>query len=234
MSPAVRLYVFDTETASLEAGVCELAIMEIDVQGNALSEIVSLIDPQVPISAAAGGVHGIRDEHVADAPTLAEFVEVYGPPFPGDDVVLIGYRVEFDIKMCASILPEKYRALDLLKVARNLWPEADNHKLQTLAYQFRLNTGTAHRALGDVFTTVNLLRHIMATTGADFDGVFELSRQPLSLDTYIGFGKHGPMGDSKIDGPRGTKLRNLPKSYIRWYLGTADGDPDLKAALLTV
>lgn len=230
----MRLHVFDTETASLDGGVCELAAMEIDVQGNVLREVHSMIDPQVPISAAAGGVHGIRDEDVADAPTLEQFVQVYGTPFPGDDVVLIGYGVEFDIKMCASILPATYRSLDLLRVARNLWPEADNHKLQTLAYQFRLGTGTAHRALGDVLTTVNLLRHILTATGADFDGVLEMSKQPLSPDTYIGFGRHGPMGTDKIDGDRGTKLRNLPKSYIRWYLGTADGDPDLKAALLTV
>lgn len=230
----MRLHVFDTETASLDGGVCEFAAMEIDAQGNVLREVHSMIDPQVPISASAGGVHGIRDEDVADAPTLEQFVQVYGTPFPGDSPVLIGYRVEFDLKMCASILPGKYQALDLLRVARNLWPEADNHKLQTLAYQFRLPSGTAHRALGDVATTVSLLRHIMATTGADFDGVLEMSKQPLSLDTYIGFGKHGPMGTDKLDGKRGTKLRNLPKSYIRWYLGTADGDPDLKAALLTV
>ena len=231
---SARLYVFDAETASLDGGVCEMAAMEIDAQCNVLHVVHSLIDPQVPISAAAGGVHGIRDEDVADAPTLEQFVQVYGTPFPGDDVVLIGYRVEFDIKVCASTLPATYRSLDLLRVARNLWPEAENHKLQTLAYQFRLGTGTAHRALSDVLTTVNLLRHIMTTTGADFGGVLEMSKRPLSLDTYIGFGKHGPMGSDKLDGVRGTKLRNLPKSYIRWYLGTSDGDPDLKAALLTV
>ena len=230
----MRLHVFDTETASLDGGVCEFAAMEIDTQGNVLRQVQSLIDPQVPISAGAGGIHGIRDEDVADAPTLEQFVQVHGNPFPGDNVVLIGYRVEFDLKMCESILPEKYQALDLLKVARNLWPDADNQKLQTLAYKFKLETGVAHRALGDVLTTVNLLRHIMRNTGADFDGVLEMSRQPLSLDTYIGFGKHGPMGTDKIDGKRGTRLRNLPKSYIRWYLGTADGDPDLKAALLRV
>lgn len=230
----MRLHVFDTETASLDGGVCELAVVEIDAQGSPLRYVHSLIDPQVPISAGSGGIHSIRDEDVADAPTLEQFVQMCGNPFHGDDVVLIGYRVEFDLKMCASILPAKYQSLDLLKVARNLWPEADNHKLQTLAYQFRLVTGTAHRAMGDVQTTVNLLRHIMTTTGADFNGVLEMSRQPLSLETYIGFGKHGPMGTDKLDGARGTKLRNLPKSYIRWYLGTADGDPDLKAALLTV
>lgn len=179
----MRLHVFDTETASLDGGVCEFAAMEIDPQGNVLRQVQSLIDPQVPISSASGGIHGIRDEDVADSPTLEQFAQLCGTPFPGDDVVLIGYRVEFDLKMCASILPTKYQALDLLKVSRNLWPESDNHKLQTLAYQFKLEPDAAHRALADVLTTVSLLRHIMSSTGADFDGVLEMSRRPLSLDT---------------------------------------------------
>lgn len=227
----MRLLPFDTETAGLDGGVCEIAVVQIDETGNILGKMEGLIDPERPISPSAGGIHGIRDEDVADKPTLKQWVEVNGNPFGGADLVLIGHNVDFDIRMCAEILPETYRKIDTLKVAKQLWPESDNFKLPTLAYQYRLKTGTAHRALGDVITLVELLKLQMSVCGKGVEGLIELSKAPLSLDSYIGFGKHGPMGSDKIDGPKGTRLRNLPKSYIRWYLGTGDVDPALQEVL---
>lgn len=223
-------YVFDTETADLEGGVCEIGIIRLDEAGNITGKLESLIDPERPISAGSGGVHGIRDEDVADAPTLRQFAEMHDQPFRGDPAMLIGYNVGFDIRVTQEILPKDHLTLDLLRVARNLWPQMENHQLQTLAYAFRLTKGPAHRALGDVITAHSLLLKIMADTGKDLMGIYELSQQPLSLDTYIWFGKHGPKGTDKVE-PRGTKLRDLPKSYIRWYLGSSDVDPDLERAL---
>lgn len=226
----MRWLPFDTETASLDGGVVEIAIVEIDEQCNVVGKLESLIDPERPISFGSGGVHGIRDEDVADAPTLKQFVDTFGNPFGGAEVTVIAYNAKFDVRVAAEILPSTARVMCALRIARALWPTMENHQLQTLAYAFRLKTGAAHRAMGDVVTLVSLLQHMMVETNLDLEGLYLLSVAPLSLDTYIWFGKHGPNGSEKAE-PAGTKLRDLPKSYVRWYLSSADQDPDLQAVL---
>jgi exodeoxyribonuclease X len=216
----MRPLVFDTETADKDGGVCEIAIVQIDEACNIVGEHESLIDPERPISDEAGGVHGLRIEDLLDKPTMDEFIEVYGNPFVDDDLVLIAFNAKFDERQVKKYLPSKYRVMCALRLARNLWPERESHKLQTLAYAFRLGTGPAHRAMGDVVTLVNLLKHMMAETGMSFQQLLELSQQPLSLETRITFGKH-----------KGDKLKDLPISYVRWILGQADMDQDLKDAL---
>lgn len=48
-------------------------------------------------------------------------------------------------------------------LSRRLYPQADNHRLGTLAKLHRLpDTGRAHRALADALTTAHLLRQIQA------------------------------------------------------------------------
>lgn len=216
----MKALLFDTETASIEGGVCELAIIEIDEQANILNSFESLIDPERPISSAAGGVHGIRDEDVAHKPTMAECMARDGNPFIDPDLLLIGYNVKFDIRMVKPHLPEKFRSMCLMRLAKNLWPEMENHQLQTLVYHFRLEKGPAHRAMGDVIATNNLLKLMLTQTGLSFAGLFKLSQQPLSLETRMAFGKH-----------KGDKLKDLPLSYVRWLCSQADMDQDLKDAL---
>lgn len=217
----IRILTFDTESASLEGGVVELAIAEIDENLNIIHSVDSLIDPEREISPVAGGVHGIYPEDVADKPTLAEFAEVYGNPFDHPNLYLVGYNVGFDIRMVSSLLPQTYRKVDLLRLARNFWPENENHQLQTLAYQFRLHKGTAHRAAGDVVTTVSLLRFMADTFNLSFHELADLARKPLSLDSKITFGKH-----------KGWKLSKLPLEYVNWLLNKSENlDPDLREAL---
>lgn len=212
---------FDTETADKDGGVCEIAIVELDEHANILHEAESLIDPERPISDSAGGVHGLRIEELQDKPTIDEyFTQVLGNPFLDDDLVLIAFNVKFDERQVKKYLPERYRTMCLLRLVRNLWPEREDHKLQTLIYAFRLEKGPAHRAMGDVVATVNLLKYMMASTGKTFHELLEMSQQPLSLETRISFGKH-----------KGDKLKDLPISYVHWILGQADMDQDLKDAL---
>lgn len=215
--------VLDTETASLQGGVCDLAIAKINENLEVEWSVESLIDPEVPISASASGIHHITDEMVWDQPTLSEFMEMHNHPLGSDDLVVIGHNVQFDCRMLGVHLPETYRKLCTLKLARNMWPELENHKLQTLRYQFKLDAGTAHRAMGDVMTCISLLRYVAELKGTDLAGVMELARKPLSPDTKFPFGKH-----------KGTPLKNVPKSYVRWVLEKTEIDPDLREALASL
>ena len=101
-----------------------------------------------------------------------------------------------------------------------VWPDLDSHKLQTLRYTFGLDAGSAHRAMGDVITTISLARRIAEEVGTDAQGLLQLMNAPLPLTTRIKFGKH-----------KGERLCDLPMTYVRWLVDKADIEPDLREAL---
>lgn len=215
-----ELFVLDTETASLEGGVCDIAIARLDADLNIIWQDESLIDPERPISPSASGIHHITDKMVWDKPTLSEYMTLKDHPLQTPNPILCGHNVQFDIRMLGEHTPLQHRRICTLKLARLLWPEAADHKLQTLRYTFDLDAGTAHRAMGDVLACVNLLRLVRREFGLDIDALLELLKKPLSLDTRMTFGKH-----------KGEKLKDIPLNYVRWLLEKADVDPDLRAAL---
>lgn len=220
----MQAFIFDTETASLQGGVCDIAIALIDDQFNVVDQVESLINPERAISPTASGIHHITDDMVRDAPTLDQFMAEQGHPFhAAEHPVLGGHNVQFDIRVCGNHIPVPYTKLCTLKLARNLWPNAENHQLQTLRYMFGLDAGAqAHRAMADVITCISLLRRIGEEYGCDLQGVVNLAKKPLSLDAKMPFGKH-----------QGERLRSIPISYVRWLVEKADIDPDLREALAT-
>lgn len=226
-----KICVADTETATMKGPIVDMAAIFIDEELNETSRVETLIDPQCKIAPAAQAVHGISQDMVADAPTMAEYVENWGNPFavePGQQLIIIGHNVQFDIRMFvqAGLLPQTYTKVCTLRMARNLWPDLNeeeaNHKLGTLAVMFGLETGPAHRAMGDTVTCLNLLRFIADQTKVgSFEELIALGTRTLSLETKITFGKH-----------KGTKLKDLPASYVSWLLNQSDMDPDLREALM--
>lgn len=218
-------HVFDTETASLQGGVAEIAIAVINENFDVVWSADSLINPERPIDPSASGVHHITDAMVKNSPTLREFMAMHNHPFDFPDLTLVGHNVAFDIRMCAQVLPPTFRKACTLKLARAVWPkEVSDHKLQTLRYHFGLESGDAHRAMGDVHTTISLMKLISKTRGWSLAEMVRQAQAPISLDTPFPFGKH-----------KGTKLRDIPKAYASWALRELkDLDPDLKVALTTI
>ena len=73
----MKVLVCDTETTGLEEpiGVVEVAWIElIQEEGDwtLANSFSSLVKSPYPITCGAGGVNGIRDEDLVDAPTLEE------------------------------------------------------------------------------------------------------------------------------------------------------------------
>jgi exodeoxyribonuclease X len=220
----MQLAITDTETADIKGGICDFAAVIVDENLNVLRQYESLIDPERPISATASGIHHIVDSMVEHEPTFREFNDIYGYPLRQPDLLIGGHNIQFDIRVIGpDYLPEVIRPLCTLKLARNLWPDLPDHKLQTLRYHFRLDAGTAHRAMGDVRVCLALLRMVAEERGIGLSGLVELARKPISLDNKMIFGKH-----------RGEKLRDIPISYVRWLLGNStELDADLREALET-
>lgn len=220
-----RYYIIDTETtcATPDRGVCDLAILELDVNAQEVARHESLIDPQQPIHPDATAVHGLSNSDVADAPTLFEYFsdaapQCFGGLLPGP-AVLIGHNVRFDTRTLGHFVQGSYVELDTLRWFRHLYPQAENHKLQTAVHVLGLpQPVNAHRAMDDVLTTYSLLGHIMAVTGQSLPELATTSRAPLPM-TVMPFGKH-----------KGTPMSKLPSHYKSWLLRNVD-DPDLLFAL---
>lgn len=215
-----RAIVMDTETADLDGGVLDLALIEIDENLNQIDSLETLLNPERKISFAAMGVHNITEEMVKDAPTMSQFLAETGNPFDHPRLVVIGHNAAFDVGVLRDVMPERFDVIDTLKLARNLYLDAENHKLQTLRYMFGLKAGEAHRAMGDAVTCYSLLKHIAFEFGWGLWDLVRESAKPLSPETRISFGKH-----------RGSKLKDLPRGYVSWMLKQSDVEPDLRQAL---
>ena len=223
----MQTYVWgDTETSGLgaKAGVVEIAWIETDENFNVLSTERSLINPEVPIEFGAMGVHGITNEMVADAPTLQQYMDGLGNPLFGDKV-LCCHNAAFDVKFFAPHMNADLQTLCTLKCARILYPDAENHKLQTLKWMFGLDGehDKAHTALEDVIVTIQLAQRMCADANTNLAGLVEIQVRPRPIKK-ISFGKH-----------KGTALKDLPPDYVHWLLTKAENlDPDLRTALLAV
>lgn len=95
-----RVVVLDTETTDLDGQICELSI--VDAHGTILLD--TLIRPTCPITPAARAVHGIIDEDLAGAPTLAQLWPMIA--WLLHDARIAAYNAPFDrdalIRSCAA------------------------------------------------------------------------------------------------------------------------------------
>lgn len=220
----IRWLVLDTETSGLtpDDGPCEIAWQELDENLATIDRQYSLIDPQRPISPSAMGVHQITDAMVADAPTLEEFLfEVLDDPFGGErPVVIIAHQAAFDYKFVKPYISNPGGKLCTLKMARMIYPDCDNHKLQTLRFHLGLEVSRdAHSAAGDVEVTANLLRRMCHDTEQNIHALFEVASQPTIVKKMT-FGKH-----------KGKLVSALPADYIDWLLKLDNLDENLRYTL---
>src|SRR5450755_590463 len=93
---------YDSETTGLlwEDQIIQWAVC--DQEGNVLSS--GYVKPTIEISEGAFEIHGIREEHLADAPSFAEIWPTIRDQLAGKTVVI--YNADFDIgKLWSSAEP---------------------------------------------------------------------------------------------------------------------------------
>lgn len=220
---SVRYLALDSETTGVGADdkAVELGWIELDENFNVLSEFETLLDPQRPVSSSASAVHGLVLSDLQNSPTIEEYFSVDDPACYGkkieDPVVLIGHRISFDHRFVRPYITNVVQEMCTLRWARRLYPDADNHQLQTLVYELNLpRASAAHRVMSDVWTAIHLCKHICERTGMSLRELAQASAAPMLVGKM-------PMGKHK-----GEPISEVPKSYLRWMFDNMDLDFDLK------
>jgi DNA polymerase-3 subunit epsilon len=146
--------VLDTETAASRGAphLVELAALRV-VEGEVVDRFESLVRPEVPIAPEAGAVHGIGERDVASAPPAHEVLPAF-LEWLGDDW-LAAHDARKDARVLAFELararlgPPAAPWICTLRLSRRLFPEAADHRLETLCELLGLEDGPRHRALAD-------------------------------------------------------------------------------------
>ena len=166
MPELCRIAVVDTETTGLYPShdrLVEIAVMLLEVDGasgrlvRVLETYQELNDPGMPIPAIATSIHGITNAMVKgrriDADRVTRLLEAAD--------LVVAHNSGFDKGFVRQVVP----GVDAMVWGcscrgipwRRLYGFLENTRLQHLAARLAVRTGTAHRAMGDVETTVNLI-----------------------------------------------------------------------------
>lgn len=218
-----RIFIADVETTGLDAKqdkIVELSFVEINENFDKVSSLSVKVNPQRSICPAASAVHGIIDSDVAEAPLLEEVLQDFGADY-FEDAFLIAHNASFDQQFldCHWNIQGVFCTL---RAARRMYPDAPNHKLQTLRFFLDLDvdrSAAAHSAEGDVEVLVSLLKKMVNDSGESLSTFVDIMLEPIPVDV-MPFGKY-----------KGCTLSSLPKSYVKWLFTLNNLDSDLKASL---
>lgn len=155
--------VFDVETTGLSAvydTIIELAAVKIR-DGEIIDRFESFANPHHPLSATTINLTGITDDLVENAPEVEEVLKDFHE-WTGD-AILVAHNASFDM----GFLNVGYKKIDLgkatnpvidtLELARFLYSDMKNHRLNTLAKKFDIELTQHHRAIYDAEATGYLL-----------------------------------------------------------------------------
>lgn len=132
--------------------------------GKPIDSMSVLINPEKQMHYKVIEVHNITNEMVADKPTERYYAPIIYK-FLEDCDYIVGHNVNFDLNFIENTfqrngLDMKFKYIDTLELAKKIYLNAPNYKLDTLAEYLGIKIKDAHRALADVETTVWLLRYM--------------------------------------------------------------------------
>ncbi|ASK63490.1 PolC-type DNA polymerase III [Virgibacillus phasianinus] len=155
--------VFDVETTGLSAvydTIIELAGVKIK-NGEIIDRFERFANPHHPLSETTVDLTGITDDMVRDAPEIGDVLKEFSEWVEQD--ILVAHNASFDM----GFLNEGYKKIgyekstnpvvDTLELARFLFPELKNHRLNTLCKKLDIELTQHHRAIYDAEATSYLL-----------------------------------------------------------------------------
>lgn len=151
--------VFDVETTGLSAvydTIIEIAGVKIK-NGEIIDQFESFANPHRPLPKVITEITGITDDMLVGAPEVDDVLQRFYDWIGGD--ILVAHNATFDIGFLNAGLGKiKIAALenaiiDTLELARFLFPELGNHRLNTLCNHLDVELTQHHRAIYDAEAT---------------------------------------------------------------------------------
>ena len=155
--------VFDVETTGLSAVhdvIIELGAVKVK-DGKIIDKFSSFANPHRPLSKHIVELTHITDDMLKDAPevddVVADFLEFI------EGTVLVAHNARFDMGFLQEAVkrigkePVKNPVLDTLELARMLFPEMRNHRLNTLSDKLGIKLEQHHRAIYDAEATGHVM-----------------------------------------------------------------------------
>lgn len=212
-----RLAVIDTETTGLEATdeVIEVGVVT-ETLGNAW-----YFSASKPIPAEVSAVHHIVDADVAGRPLFRDYAPVLRDELHRNGVqVLVAHNADFDRKMLGEEFVD-FEWICTFKCALHVFPDAPNHKNETLCYHLGVGalgrsgrSGNAHSAQFDALQTKAILEELLKH--ASIEQMIAWTKDIKNIQK-LPFGKHAGKKWAEIDG-----------GYLMWMIKAADMDPDMR------
>ena len=178
--------VVDLETTGLDTSFDRIAeISAVRVRGGeVVGEFSMLVNPGIPMPAAAGAVNNITDEMLANQPTIEEALPKF-EEFIGEDILvghnILGFDMQFLCReygaLYARTLGNDY--IDTLQLARRHLPHLARHGLGFLAEHYDISTEGAHRALADCIMNAKVFEKLR----------WELDKTPEAIPTCLECGR---------------------------------------------
>jgi DNA polymerase III subunit epsilon len=164
---------FDVETTGLVPGVdrlAELAAVSF-TRETTLDAYAQLVNPGIPMPAAAGRVNGITDEMLREAPpiesVLPDFLSFLGRgvPVAHNAIFDVGF-LSADIEARGLPRPEG-PVIDTRGLARRAFPGRFSYSLENLVRDLGINVDGAHRARADAHACRLLFLECLEQIGGD-------------------------------------------------------------------
>jgi DNA polymerase-3 subunit epsilon len=152
-----RFVAFDTETTGLWAAsnrVIELAGVAFSPGSSDTDTFQELVNPDRTIPPEAIAVHGITDDELVGADSIAPVLNRF-ETFCGSDAILIAHNAPFDVSFVSW---ELFRTgatfgdqpvLDSKEIFSRVFPDLPSYSLLNIARHFGVANDQLHRALAD-------------------------------------------------------------------------------------
>ncbi len=175
--PPLPFTVFDTETTGFVPRthhIIEFASMTAR-GGEVVDEYEQLLSVDGEIPPHVQVLTHIKPEDIAGKPTFTECMDEMTKRI-GEDTLLVGQNLGYDLGMMRGdgIDLTARPWIDTSMLASVVFPEFESYSLQYMSNYLKLNHAPAHRALGDVRATTELLGHI-------WERLLELSAEELAF-----------------------------------------------------
>lgn len=173
---------FETTGLSPNLGDRTIEVGAVLISNNQITDrFQSLMNPEMKISGFIEDFTGISNKMLSTAPSIKE-VMAQLKKFIGEQQ-LVAHNAAFDLRFLDAELARlkinrKNEVVCSLLSSRRIYPEAPNHKLETLVRYKNLKTdGIHHRALADAEMTAHLWMRLID----DIKNVYGLKTIPFEL-----------------------------------------------------